>query len=123
MIVEPRTVLIVEDESDLRNCLGDLFEDEGYHVERAADGKEGLTRMRSLARPGVVLLDLIMPIMSGNEAYAAMQADPALASLPVIVMTSAPWLAPSGALVMRKPLDLERLLATVKRLSAPCNGA
>jgi CheY-like chemotaxis protein len=116
MVAEPRTVLIVDDESDLRAGLSDLFEDEGYRVETAADGQEGLLRMRSLVRPCVVLLDLIMPIMSGNEAYAAMQADPELSGLPVIVMTSAPWLAPSGVLVMRKPVDLDRLLETVKRL-------
>lgn len=116
MDAEPRTVLIVDDESDLRNCLGDLFEDEGYRVETAADGREGLERVRSLPRPCVVLLDLIMPIMSGNEVHAAMQADPALADIPVIVLTSAPWRAPSGVLVMRKPIDLNRLLDTVKRL-------
>jgi CheY-like chemotaxis protein len=116
MDTEPRAVLIIEDEPDLRNGLGDIFEDEGYRVETAANGQEGLERMRSLARPCVVLLDLIMPTMSGNEAYAAMQADPALADIPVIVMTSAPWLAPSGVPVMRKPIDLDRLLQTVKRL-------
>lgn len=116
MSAEAPTVLIIDDEPDLRNGLGDIFEDEGYRVVTAADGQEGLERMRSLARPCVVLLDLIMPILSGNEAYTAMQADPALVGIPVIVMTSAPWLAPSGVLVMRKPIDLDRLLATVKRL-------
>jgi CheY-like chemotaxis protein len=116
MNVERRTVLIVDDEPDLRDGLGDIFADEGYRVEKADDGREGLERMRSIERPCVVLLDLIMPIMGGDEAYAAMRADPALVDIPVIVMTSAPWLAPSGVLVMRKPIDLDRLLETVKRL-------
>jgi CheY-like chemotaxis protein len=55
-----------------------------------------------------------MPVMSGTEMYAAMQADPELAQIPVIISTSDPSRAPSGVLIMRKPIDVSRLLAVVE---------
>jgi len=64
--------------------------------------------------PDAVILDIIMPVMSGTEMYAAMQGDPGLAQIPVIISTSDPSRAPSGVLIMRKPIDVPRLLAAVK---------
>jgi CheY-like chemotaxis protein len=113
---EPKTILVVEDELDIRESLRDAFEDEGYAVRCAANGKDGLDALRNFERPCAVVLDLIMPIMSGNELYAAMQADARLATIPVVVSTSDPSRAPSGVLIMRKPIDLRRLLTTIAGL-------
>jgi CheY-like chemotaxis protein len=104
---------VVDDEDDVRESLRELLEDEGYDVAVAADGQEGLQRVYRL-RPCAVILDIIMPVMSGAEMYAAMQDDPELSRIPVIVSTSDPERAPSGVLIMRKPLDLSRLLTAVE---------
>jgi CheY-like chemotaxis protein len=111
-----RTVLIVEDEPDIRESLREVLEDEGYAVAVASNGKEGLAQLPELARPCAVVLDIIMPVMSGNELYNAMQADPDLAKIPVLVSTSDPSRAPSGVLLMKKPIDVDRFLDAVARL-------
>ena len=107
-------VLIVEDETEVRDSLRDLLEDEGYRVACAANGQEALAQLAK-EPPCVVILDLLMPLMSGNQVYDAMQADPALAEVPVIICTSDPSRAPSGTLIVKKPVNLDRLLDTVDR--------
>lgn len=111
-----KTVLIVEDEPDIRESLREVLEDEGYTVAVASNGKEGLAQLARLSKPCAVVLDIIMPVMSGNELYNAMQADPALAAIPVLVSTSDPTRAPSGVLIMKKPIDVDRFLDAVARL-------
>ena len=110
------TVLVVDDEAGIRESLGEALRDEGYAVVEAANGKEALDLIPGLARPCVVILDIIMPVMSGNQVYAAMQTDPKLANIPVLVSTSDPARAPAGALLMKKPINLPRLLEAVARL-------
>jgi CheY-like chemotaxis protein len=109
-------VLIVDDEVDIRDSLRDVLEDEGYLVAVATNGKEALELLPELQRPCVIILDIIMPVMSGNELYAAMQEDPDLADIPVVVSTSDPSRAPSGVPVMRKPINVNGLLKTVANL-------
>ena len=108
-------VMIVDDETDIRESLKELFEDEGYEVTTAANGAEALQQLASGSLPCAVVLDLIMPVVGGVEVYAQMQADPRLAQIPVIISTSDPSRAPSGVLIMKKPIDLNRLLNTVQR--------
>jgi two-component system, sensor histidine kinase and response regulator len=110
-----KRILIVEDDVDIRDTLRDAFEDEGYLVLSAGNGLEGLNTLRKLERPTVVVLDLMMPLMDGNELYEAMLADPNLSDIPVIVSTSDPSRAPSGVLLMKKPVNLRMMLKTVAR--------
>jgi two-component system, sensor histidine kinase and response regulator len=110
------TVLIVDDEVEIRETLREAFEDQGFVVRCASNGREGLASLRQFDPPCAVVLDLIMPLMNGNELYAEMQADPKLATIPVVVSTSDPSRAPPGVLIMKKPVDLGRLLSTVARL-------
>jgi two-component system, sensor histidine kinase and response regulator len=109
------TILIVDDERDIRESLKDFFEDEGYTVSTACDGAEAMRMLNHGAPPCVVILDLLMPVLGGNEVYAKMQADPRLARVPVIVSTSDPASAPSGVLLMKKPINLDRLLGAVEQ--------
>jgi CheY-like chemotaxis protein len=109
------TVLIVDDDDDIRDTLKELCEDEGYAVATAANGAEALTVLAGPVAPCVVVLDLIMPVMTGNEVFATMQRDPRLAAVPVIVSTSDPSRAPGGVQVMKKPVDVERLLQAIRR--------
>lgn len=115
----PATILIVDDEPDIRDSLQEFFEDEGFAVATAANGAEGLARLRAGPAPSVIILDLLMPVLDGNEMYAQMQADPALAGVPVIISTSDPRRAPSGVMTMTKPVSLMRLLASVRQFCAP----
>lgn len=112
-------VLIVEDERDLLDSLQEFFEDEGFHVQTASNGAEALSLLDSDELPAVVLLDLMMPVVDGNELYARMRAEPRLAGIPVIVSTSDPSRAPSGVLIMKKPVNLGSLLGAVQ---SHCQG-
>ena len=112
-----RRVLVVDDDEVIRETLREAFVGEGYAATTAADGREALQELRhGRARPDVVILDLVMPVLDGAHVYQAMQADPELAQIPVIVSTSEPSRAPAGAILIPKPVKLARLLDTVARL-------
>lgn len=107
------SLLIVDDEDNFRESLRDAFEDEGYDVAVAADGVEALDVLKARDDVRVVILDLMMPRMTGAELYEVMQADPRLARIPVIVATSDASRAPKGVPVLTKPIRLETLRAAV----------
>jgi CheY-like chemotaxis protein len=112
-----KTVLVVDDDRDTRESLQEAFEEKGYEAVTASDGREALECLADPERrPDVVVLDLVLPVLDGKRVYDAMQADPALAHIPVVASTSMPDHAPSGVVVIPKPLELERLLATVADL-------
>jgi len=83
------SVLIVDDDSDVRTALKELFETEGYNVVLAANGRAALNRLREGLRPRVVLLDLMMPVMDGWDFRTHQQQDPALKDIPVFILTAA----------------------------------
>jgi len=82
-----KPVLIVEDDEDVRGALAVFLEGEGYRVLEAADGLEALDHLRT-ASVCMVLLDLWMPRMNGWEFRAEQMKDPALAAVPVVVITA-----------------------------------
>jgi CheY-like chemotaxis protein len=82
-------VLIIDNDEDVRLSLTDMLEDHGYSVQVAADGAAGLALLRSGYRPCVILLDLAMPGMDGWDFRAAQLREPALADIPVVVMSAA----------------------------------
>jgi CheY-like chemotaxis protein len=108
------TVLVVEDETELRELMREALEDEGYTVVAAPDGRAALDAASHIDKICLVLLDLLMPIMNGWDFLDEARKRPEFSGVPVIVHTSAPNSAPSGvAKVLQKPLQLDRLLATV----------
>jgi DNA-binding response OmpR family regulator len=106
-------VLVVDDEEDIRDSLREVLEDEGYEVTTACDGADALACL-SDRLPCVVILDLMLPVLDGNQLYERMQRDETLARVPVIVSTSDPSRAPSGVLIMKKPINVTRLLGAVR---------
>jgi CheY-like chemotaxis protein len=117
-------VLIVDDDRAIREALEDILVDDGYTVRVASDGREGLEVCTSRPVPDLILLDLSMPVMDGYEFYRRKQDSPALAAIPVCVMTAAaPWspLPTNVSAVLRKPLDAADLMAIIKRL-CPWSG-
>jgi CheY-like chemotaxis protein len=117
----PDSVLIVEDDEDLRDSMASSLRDAGFEVAVASHGLEALARLRSEARPGVILLDLMMPEMNGWELMATLQADPALRGIPILVMTAS-GLTPSSeraCAVLKKPFSEARLVELVRQARLP----
>lgn len=115
---EGRPVLIVEDDVDIRDALQELLAHEGYPVVAAENGRQALEYLRSGARPGLILLDLMMPVMNGWEFRRQQTQTGALAQIPVAVMTAAGEAAAKslGAEeVLPKPLPIERVLRIVQQ--------
>lgn len=81
------TVLVVEDQVNIRKFVSVNLTVRGFHVTEAANGVEGLRRLQE-GQPDVVLLDMKMPELSGEDVLEFMQEDPQLAQVPVIVMTA-----------------------------------
>lgn len=114
------TVLIVEDEEDLRELMRQALEMKGYAVITAAEGQAALDRIAEIDRLCLVLLDLVMPGMNGWEFYDKLRERPELASVPVIVHSSSPTNAPKGVTrVIAKPLMLDGLLSVVRQFCSP----
>ena len=114
------SILIVEDEAPIRAVLTEILEDEGYRVASAGNGMEALTYLRQHTHPGLILLDLGMPVMTGWEFRAEQQGDPALAGIPVIILSATVGLDQKAALLnadgwLDKPVDMDTLLSTVMR--------
>lgn len=101
-------VMVVDDEPDIREILREAVEMAGCTAILAANGADALELMAS-RRPCMVIVDLMMPVMTGIELLQAMQQVPALADLPVVISTSAPRRVPPGLPILPKPVDLSLL--------------
>ena len=113
------SVLVVDDESDLREIVATVLRSDGYQVLTANNGEQAMTVLRGGARPDAILLDLMMPVMDGWQFRLAQKADPALAAIPVIAMSasaSAKAAAIDADCFLAKPIDARTLRATVDRL-------
>jgi CheY-like chemotaxis protein len=116
-----RPILVVEDDEDIREAVQDALERRGYQVLTAGDGRQALAALRGAdPLPAVILLDLTMPVMSGWEFMAEQEKEPALAAVPVVVMSAVPNLhaqpdAIKWAGILTKPVALGILLETVAR--------
>jgi CheY-like chemotaxis protein len=110
------TVLLVEDNVDVREMMATALELDGHQVQTPGNGWEALHALKGGLRPCVILLDLMMPVMDGWAFRAELESTPAFASIPVIVVS-----ALGGDLLNRvraaayvsKPVDIDRLLAIV----------
>lgn len=116
-------VLIVEDEDEIRELLAEMLADRGYLVATAKNGRDGLDLLRSKPLTDIVLLDLMMPVMDGWKMRAEMLADPALAGIPVIVVSGAADLQSGtedlkAARILTKPVKWPVLLESVRAHSA-----
>ena len=80
--------MVVEDDPGTRRGIHQLLQDEGFEVDSVADGAEALARLKGAPKPSLILLDLAMPVMSGWDFRREQLSDPALAGIPVVVMTS-----------------------------------
>lgn len=115
------TVLIVEDDQEIRELIGDVLALEGYSVHSLARLAHGLDRIRKI-KPDVIVLDLGLPGIGGIELLRIIKADPTLGSIPVVICSGAvetiqqhrDEFAELDIPVVRKPFNLDQLLAAVK---------
>ena len=109
-----KTVLVVDDEVSIVEALAEILAWEGYDVVTAGDGRQALERLGK-ATPDVILMDVMMPVMGGVEAARAIEADPSIAHVPVVLMTAGPLPeGVDGSLAVRKPFELAALLRVLR---------
>ena len=121
--------LVIDDSRAMRLILGGTLKKLGYEVGEAGNGQEGLERIREQGRPDVVLVDWNMPVMGGFEFVKAARADPALAGLPLVMVTTETEMDQVAAALeagadeyVMKPFTRESLLEKLEMLglaSAP----
>jgi CheY-like chemotaxis protein len=115
-----RHILLVEDDLSIQGAVTMLLEREGFTVTCASNGEEALRALDAGEAPGLILLDIVMPVMNGLEFRSVQQRDPRLAGIPVVVLSATPGAEqradlPPPSAVMPKPFDIDQLLAVVER--------
>jgi CheY-like chemotaxis protein len=114
------SILVVDDQPAIREMFAALLEDEGYIVVCAANGKAALDYLHQAAElPGLILLDLAMPVMTGYEFLREQRQDVTIADIPVILMTARGHFEQEGvdsyaAQYIHKPTDLDVLLEAIR---------
>ncbi|GAC1346050.1 MAG: hypothetical protein NVSMB23_23070 [Myxococcales bacterium] len=121
---EAEPILVVEDDRDLRDSLCDLLRDEGFTAVGAADGQDALTWLEGNPPPRLVLLDLMMPVMSGAELRDRMLRSEVLRGIPVVILSALDVRGQQGGVAdahayLKKPIDAAELLEAIAQLGAP----
>jgi CheY-like chemotaxis protein len=113
-----KTVLLAEDDLEIRDIIQDLLEAEGYDVIPASHGRQALEYLQSVADdhlPNLVVLDILMPLVDGAQVLETMRRDARLAAIPVVVLSAAARERPAGAAAfLRKPIPLQKLFSTIR---------
>ncbi len=118
------TVLIVEDDPSIRETLAEVLLDEGYRVRTAENGKEALDMIAGGFVPCIMLLDLMMPVMTGWEVVQHLEHDAGLHHVPYCVISAIASAAPpTSECVLNKPINLDELLSVVAKHCAPGRSA
>ncbi len=125
------TILIVDDEMDMRIFMSTLFETSGYHAVATRDGSEGLAKAKVL-HPDLIILDVMMPGQGGAVMYKALKKDPDLRRIPVIMCSAVGQISfdhylkmlnarletpvPDPDAYMEKPPDPDQMLAVAQKI-------
>ncbi|MGH7915905.1 MAG: response regulator [Candidatus Binataceae bacterium] len=114
----PKTILVVDDDSDVRESVTDLLELYGYRVIAACDGRSALVQLKDAAPPpSLILLDLVMPVLDGWSFLKRARRNRRLAGVPIVIITGENTSeVPGATAVLRKPVAPEALLARVEQL-------
>jgi anti-anti-sigma factor len=109
------SILIIEDDAAARDALKRILEHNGYTVACAADGQQALDWLRASKPPALILLDLMMQGMDGWQFRKEQVTDPALAEIPVVVVSSADDMPAGAAAYISKPVHVEQLLDAIRQ--------
>ena len=120
------SVLVVDDDLDIRSAMIDILEEHGFEATGAINGKDALDKLRASPdekRPCLIVLDLMMPVMDGVTFRTEQLKSPELASIPVVVVTAYREIADVAIMkindFLRKPLNIDDLIAAAKRYCDP----
>ena len=113
-----KSILVIDDEPDIRFTLADILKALGYSVRVASNGREALENIRAYGAPSIIVLDLMMPVMDGYQFWSEQHQDPKLATVPVVVITAGTSvrrdeLDPFG--VVKKPIRLPLLCSLIEK--------
>jgi len=116
-------ILVVDDDNAIRETLRAILEDEGYRVSVAANGRDALDVLEAVGPPSLCIIDLVMPVMNGWQLCAELARRPALARVPVLLVSANSHVdAPPAGLetvhVMKKPISFDRLLEYLEHYCA-----
>jgi two-component system chemotaxis response regulator CheY len=120
-VLQSPKILLIEDDSDLADAIAEILIMEGYRIVYAADGIAALASLAAADElPDLILLDLMMPKMSGWEFREAQLRDARLARVPVVVLSATGERARpiDAARILRKPVTVDALLAMVKEVTS-----
>ena len=112
-------IAVVEDDDDLREAISDLLRDGGFDVLMSSNGKDALTLLRNNPHVRAIVLDVMMPVMNGATFRGEQLADPAIAAIPLVLLTgrddSAPIASMLGAVAcLQKPLAADALMRVLE---------
>ena len=108
------TILVVEDNDDVREMMTVALELEGHTVHTAANGRQALAQLENGLHPSVILLDLMMPVMNGWEFRSALKRDSRFRDIPVVVVSAVGGdLVGQTGIFLEKPIDVDTLLDVV----------
>ena len=118
--VDCKSVLIVEDDDLTRDALSIMLQEDGYQVLCAENGQAALEQLQRTRPPGLILLDMMMPVMTGWEFLTQRKQDPRLAAIPVVICSGTGDAARQAASLgaagyLKKPIEFQVLLATIRR--------
>jgi CheY-like chemotaxis protein len=114
------TVMVVEDDVCIRELVIEILGGGGFKAVGAGNGREALQHLRQTrVRPGLILLDLMMPVMDGRQFRAEQLSDPLLARIPVVVMSASDDEEVRADGRVRKPFDIPELLEVVSSIAPP----
>lgn len=117
---EKQKILLVDDDVDSTEALAELLSREGYTVACAENGREALDYLAHSKPPCLIILDLIMPVMSGWEFRQHQTSDPKLKSLPVVIVSATgPMKGLKANAVLQKPVDFRHLMHVVRENCLP----
>lgn len=117
-----KNILVVEDDVEIRNSLQDVLELEGYEVTMANNGREALDILKNaLTLPAAIILDMMMPVMSGYEFRSLQLEDEKLSKIPTAILSAEGNLDVKVKelgveFVLKKPIDLDNLLNTIEQM-------
>lgn len=119
-----KPILVIEDDLPIRESLVDILQDLGYTVWSASNGQEGLDLLhRSTELPGLVLLDIMMPVLDGYGFRRAQIGNARLADIPTVVLSADGQISEKAGTVgvtefVKKPIDLDRLFSLAQKYCA-----
>lgn len=111
-----QSILLLEDDDDIRAAVSEVLEMEGYDVVSVTNGAEGISRLAAGFVPGAIILDYLMPVVNGPQFLEKRKEIEHAKTVPVLMLSATNEAPPLGIEFVRKPIDIDVLIEAVSRL-------